>query len=96
MMAPKCIPAVWLFFLLLAGIPTLPAAAETNAPTLRMLVCIGICVTIFKELNEVKDTHCKLDFLGIFIVAIVLVAVRGIFWSRCKPLGKPNHVLKLL
>ena len=41
-MAPKCIPAVWLFFLLLAGTPTLPAAAETNAPTLRMTASNGV------------------------------------------------------
>ena len=61
MMAPKCIPAVWLFFLLLAGIPTLPAAAETNAPTLRMTASNGVSAVFwpltayFDILQSTKD-----------------------------------------
>jgi hypothetical protein len=49
------------------------------------LVLFGLFVTIFKELIEVKDTHCKFDFLGVAIVGAVLIAIAVLLPNKKHP-----------
>jgi hypothetical protein len=46
------------------------------------LVFFGLFVTILHELIEVKDTHCKFDFIGVSIVAGILIVLAVILPNK--------------
>lgn len=49
------------------------------------LVFFGLFAAIFKELIEVKDTHCKFDFLGVSIVGAILIAIAVLLPNKKRP-----------